>query len=271
MNRKVVFLDIDGTLVDFRTRMPDSAREALKKARENGHLLSLCTGRTASNIYDWLLDFGFDAIVASAGAYVKMGDTVIYHSTLDAKEVARLTDIIADHGASCMVQGIDGLYMEKEHEVHMRQYCAKQGLDLSAVLQRLEIVEHPYLMPNLESGVYYGADIPVDKMQKEAGSYFKITGASFGKDRQMSGEMTRMGVNKATGMQHLLDYLHMDRADSIAIGDGPNDVEMLSYAGISVAMGNAMEGIKQYADMVTDDIDKDGIYKAFEKLGLLDG
>lgn len=270
MSRKVIFLDVDGTLVDFSRKMPESARAALDKARENGHILSLCTGRTATSVYGWLLDFGFDAIIASAGAYVKMGDEIIYHSTLDRREVARMMNVVSDHGASCMVQGINGLYIDEENEVGMRQFCAKQGLDISAFQQELSIVEHPELMPELESCVYHGADIPVDKMQKEVGDYFKVTGASFGKDRQMSGEITRMGVNKATGIQRLLDYLHMDREDSIAIGDGPNDVEMLSYAGIGVAMGNAMEGIKQYADMVTDDIDKDGIYKAFEKLGLLD-
>lgn len=269
MSKKVVFLDIDGTLVDFTKRMPESARTALTKAKENGHILSICTGRTAANIYDWLLDFGFDAIVASAGAYVQAFDEVIYHSILDAGEVERLLRIIMDHGASCLVQGIRGLFMDAENEARMRQYCAKQGLDISAVLQELTIVDHPECMPELESGVYYGADIPVDRMQKEVGGYFKITGASFGKDRQMSGEMTRMGINKATGMQKLLEYLQVDRTDSIAIGDGPNDVEMLSYAGIGVAMGNAMAGVKQHADMVTDDIDKDGIYKAFEKLGLL--
>lgn len=269
MNRKVVFLDIDGTLVDFTTQMPQSARVALTKARENGHILSLCTGRTATNIYDWLLEFGFDAIVASTGAYVSMGDKVIFHSLLEEHEVKKLMDILAEHGASCLVQGMHGLYLDEQNAKMMQQYCAKQGLDLSAAVRNVHIVEDPEKMPELESGVYYGADIPVDKMQKEVGDYFKITGASFGKERLMCGEMTRMGINKATGMQRLLDYLHMDRADSIAIGDGPNDLEMLSFAGVGVAMGNATAQVKQYADMITDDIDKDGIYKAFEQLGLI--
>ena len=86
---------------------------------------------------------------------------------------------------------------------------------------------------------------------------------------QMSGEMTKMGVNKATGMQRLMDELKIGREDTIAFGDGPNDVEMLQFAGTGVAMGNAIPAVKQYADMVTDKIDEDGLYHAFERLHLL--
>ena len=71
---KIVFLDIDGTLVNFNQQMPESTWKALKEARENGHKLVLCTGRTYGHIYPWLLEIGFDAIVASAGAYVRVGE-----------------------------------------------------------------------------------------------------------------------------------------------------------------------------------------------------
>ena len=61
----------------------------------------------------------------------------------------------------------------------------------------------------------------------------------------------------------------MAREDSIAIGDGPNDLQMMEYAGVGVAMGNAKEEVKKLADMVTSDVAEDGIYHAFEKLGLI--
>ena len=92
MSRKLIFLDVDGTLVDFTMHMPESAREALSTARKQGHLISLCTGRTVTNVYPWLLDFGFDAIVASAGAYVSVKDNVIYHSILAQDKVQELVD-----------------------------------------------------------------------------------------------------------------------------------------------------------------------------------
>ena len=115
------------------------------------------------------------------------------------------------------------------------------------------------------AGAVPAVDIPVDVMQKEVGNYIKITGASFGKDRQMSGEMTKMGVNKATGMQRLMDELKIGREDTIAFGDGPNDVEMLQFAGTGVAMGNAQQIVKDHADYITLTNDEDGLVPVIEK------
>ena len=77
------------------------------------------------------------------------------------------------------------------------------------------------------------------------------------------------GINKATGMERYLKAAGIAREDSIAVGDGPNDLQMMEYAGIGIAMGNAREEVKERADMVTSSIDDDGIYRAFETLGLL--
>lgn len=268
-HKKIVFLDVDGTLVDFTMHMPQSAREALHQAKANGHLISLCTGRTATGIYPWLLDFGFDAIVASAGAYVQCGKEVIFHNVLESRRVAEMVEVIADHGACYMLQGMDGRYSDADNLKRMRKRCVKLGLDIERALNGITVIEHPELGSGIESGVYFDADIPIAALQREVGDYIKITGASFGKDREMSGEMTCMGINKATGMQRLIEHLGMSKEDTIAFGDGPNDTEMLAYAQIGVAMGNATNSVKRYADMVTEDINKDGIYLAFQKLGLI--
>ena len=186
MSRKLIFLDVDGTLVDFTMHMPESAREALSIARKRGHLISLCTGRTVTNVYPWLLEFGFDAIVASAGAYVSANDKVIYHSVLANDKVQDMVEVLKEHGACFMLQGINGRYVDEENAKKMRERCMRLGLDIDGALNGLTLVEHPEQMPALESGMYFDADIPVDVMQKEVGNYIKITGASFGKDRQLS-------------------------------------------------------------------------------------
>ena len=69
--------------------------------------------------------------------------------------------------------------------------------------------------------------------------------------------------------QRYLEYVGIPREDSIAIGDGPNDLQMMDYAGIGIAMGNAREEVKKRADMVTSHIDEDGLYHALDRLGLL--
>ena len=79
------------------------------------------------------------------------------------------------------------------------------------------------------------------------------------------GEVGINGIHKATGMKRYLEYVGIPREDSIAIGDGPNDLQMMDYAGIGIAMGNAVDALKSMAEYITDDVDHQGIVKAFQK------
>jgi len=89
-------------------------REALSIARKRGHLISLCTGRTVTNVYPWLLEFGFDAIVASAGAYVSANDKVIYHSVLANDKVQDMVEVLKEHGAClCCRESTDVMWMKR--------------------------------------------------------------------------------------------------------------------------------------------------------------
>ena len=92
MKEKLLFFDIDGTLVGFDQKMPASTKEALLRAKANGHKLFLCTGRCRTQIYPWLLsDYPFDGLVMCAGANVYVGDEQIYHKTF-GPESSQLLD-----------------------------------------------------------------------------------------------------------------------------------------------------------------------------------
>ncbi|HSK34496.1 MAG TPA: HAD hydrolase family protein, partial [Propionicimonas sp.] len=84
-----------------------------------------------------------------------------------------------------------------------------------------------------------------------------------------SGEMMLPGVNKATGIELLLEHLGIDRADTIGIGDSYNDLEMLEHVAIGVAMGNAPDPVKHVADEVTAGVDEDGVHLSFLRHGLI--
>jgi hydroxymethylpyrimidine pyrophosphatase-like HAD family hydrolase len=99
--------------------------------------------------------------------------------------------------------------------------------------------------------------------------YFDVIQMSVKGLGDSSGEIGINGITKATGMQHYLDYRGMSRDDTVAIGDGTNDFEMIEFANIGIAMGNACDELKRRADMVTLSINDDGIYHAFTKLGLI--
>ena len=87
MDRKLIFLDIDGTLVAALSAPSPKVRQAIRQVRSKGHLAFLCTGRNLPIIGRDILDIGFDGIIASAGAYVSVGDQVLFDSLLPEEVV----------------------------------------------------------------------------------------------------------------------------------------------------------------------------------------
>lgn len=270
--KKLIFFDIDGTLVDFSMHIPQSTIRALKLVREKGHKIAICSGRPVSIIYPFLLELGFDGIVASAGAYIKKGNELLYHHTFETEKTSAMAKVLEQHGAGCFFQGADGIYITAES--HRCMHAEGPQDDVSnSILTQMNICDRPDLMEGLESCVYFNSDLVVTEMQKEIDAvtdgYFQITGSSLGEDVLFSGEITCKGIHKATGMQILLDSFGMSREDSIAFGDGPNDVEMIRYAHTGVVMGNGITELKNIADYVTTDINEDGIWNGMKHLGLL--
>jgi len=76
-SEKIIFLDIDGTLIDYTQKLPDSAREAIHLAQARGHKLLISTGRSKPAIYPWLFELGFDGMIAGAGAYAEFGGKIV--------------------------------------------------------------------------------------------------------------------------------------------------------------------------------------------------
>lgn len=271
---KIIFLDIDGTLVDFDQHMPKSTLKALKEARENGHKLVLCTGRTYGYIYPWLLEFGFDAVVASAGAYVRVGEEVLYHHVMDFEKIQGLEELLKKHNIDYMLQGLLGRMVPKDCVKGIEDHFAAINPEYSKQLDGMEQIEHISESHMIESIMFFNSNVKIAQLQKEIDEelegYFRVTGASYETDREHNGEITCRGIHKADGMKRVVAYFSLRPTDVIAFGDGPNDFEMLQYAKIGVAMGNGVESLKNKADYVTDDIEQDGIYHAFVHLGLIE-
>lgn len=116
---------------------------------------------------------------------------------------------------------------------------------------------------------YHRSDKTIGELEKELGDIFTIEAASFRKDRGDCGEICCKGINKSYGMEKYLEYVGLTRKDAIAFGDGPNDLDMLSFAETGVAMGNGLEEVKKLADFVTKDINENGIAYALKELGLI--
>lgn len=263
-NKKYVFLDIDGTLIDTGEVLHESTAKALRLAMENGHKLFICTGREKHFVSKILFDAGLSDGVFSAGANVFCGGKNIFHSSFPAELYNRMVKVLVKHKAVVTLETI-------KEEIFLDQTIKKGYEGFTAWLNVLGAVfskDIPQDLDNVDKIVFVGSESPVSLIQNEIGSDCNIVTMSY-QSGDNGGEIMQKDITKATGIQKVLDFYGADVKDAVGIGDGANDIEMLQFCGTGIAMGNADERAKAAADIITDDIDKDGLYNAFKRMGLI--
>lgn len=274
-------MDIDGTLVADDGWVPASAADACRQARLNGHEIYLCTGRSKPEIYDFIMEIGFDGIIGAGGGFIELHDGMLYHKTVPAIEVRRMVDFFDQHGVDFYLESNGGLFASKNFLPHVER-CIYGDIDNDPDARRRKKEQpHPFI-----EGLIYGEEdlykTDVNKacfLQSDTLSFAQIkaefenafdtiqcTVPQFGDD---SGELMVPGIHKATAIEALLTHLGLPKERTIAIGDGLNDLEMFDYCEIGIAMGNAKEELKSVADHVTGSVDEDGLHQAFRTFGLI--
>ena len=274
MNSKYVFLDVDGTLVNFNGEVPESCIRALTEAQKNGHKMILCTGRQKSQIYPELLQkIKFDGMVASAGAYIELDGEIIFASRPTKEKLDFIIDFFEDNDIPFCLQTAHAIYLRKENFSRICDFMRERGSTealINSVIADTVFTDDPKSCDCVEKIAYYNSPFNIDEVRSILGDYFHVVGYSLGKVGNASyGEITFAGINKATGIEKFMGAVGAPISDSIAVGDSENDLEMLEFAGYSVCMGNGYEKAKARADLITTDIDDDGIYNAFVKIGLV--
>jgi Cof subfamily protein (haloacid dehalogenase superfamily) len=275
---KAVFLDVDGTLVNDRGLVPDSARRAVREARANGHRVFLCTGRSPAELWPELTDIGFDGLIAASGAFVEVGPEVLLHRCLTRSEVDHVLGFFAARHINFYFQANDGIYADSDVRDLLRRLIAGSVTDVEVLAElesglfgfvdAIKVGVDPYV-PFITKVIYLFSDVTLDELRVEFADTFDVIPSSVPLFGPTSGEMMLPGVNKATGIDVLLAHVGVDRADTLAIGDSYNDLEMLQHVGVGVAMGGAPEAVKAIADEVTAAVDEDGIRLSFLRHGLI--
>ncbi len=273
MNRKILFFDIDGTLIDFNGRFPESAKEALNATKAAGHKIIICSGRNIPQIYPEILNFGFDGFVSATGAYAEVEGTEVFHAICDHKELKKLIDIFEKNNDGLLLQNREGTFTTPKGVDSSLAMYDKNGTPQrvrNVIMNKLQITETLDPSLDIEKMYYYGCSLDINELQAELGDYLTVTASSYGENPDLySGEITITGISKAVGMEKVLEYYGADRKDSIGFGDAENDIEMMQFAGFSVAMGNAKPVIKELSDYVTADVNDRGIAKALKELKLI--
>ena len=204
----------------------------------------LCTGRAIGYLYDEILNIGFDGIVAGAGAYVTLGDRLLYRNYIEPDILAPIQHAFEPTDST--------LVMETEQRM----------VQLASPSAHTVVPAYPRIYTAAEWQERYGDEVtskltvygavptPIMPFVREKLSVI---------DHGRYTEIVPKGCSKADGIRRILEELNIPRENSLGFGDSMNDYDMIKYVGVGVAMGNADEPLKAVADRVTASYTENGV------------
>lgn len=256
---KAVFFDIDGTLVSFKTHeVPQSTIEALDLLRKKGIKVFIATGRHYTSINN-LGDLKFDGYVTLNGGYCFAGaDKVIYkHSIPDRDIEALIRYMETEESFPC------AFVQEKEIFMNYKDETVEE------IFNMLNFPEPPIRpMDEIRGKTAYQL-VSFFTAEQEKKIMTILSNCESTRWNPLFTDVVPAGSSKRVGIDKMLEYFRISLNECMAFGDGGNDIAMLQHAGIGVAMGNAEDDVKQYADYITDSVDEDGIFKALKHLNII--
>lgn len=269
MKRKVLILDIDGTLTNSKKEITKKTLDALLEAQKRGHTIIIASGRPTHGV-KWIADIlelekygGY--VLCFNGARIMNLKTkeLVYQQCFPKECIAPLYEYAKCHNM--------GLVTYKDDTV-----IAATGID--EYIEFEANLNHMKLQQVEKFDAYVDFDInkclftaPVDvapELEKElAEQYDGIL--SIYRSEPFFIEAMPPGVDKAASLEHLFAKIGVDKEDTIACGDGFNDMSMIRYAGLGVAMANAQDAVKEVADVITQKTnDEDGLLEILERFCL---
>lgn len=249
---KAVFFDLDGTLISNTTgEIPKSARKSIDFLRMNGVRVFTATGRHMSEIKDLpAFDIQFDGFITLNGQLcLDSRKELLYGEPISERNVEQMLTMFEARKVPLMLVEKDRMYINYIDEM-------------------VEKAQSAINTPVPEIGTYSGEPIYQFILYSEEKTAEEIVA---GLDDCKMTRWNPYGVDiisksggKVAGIKQIIQACGIQRNEVMAFGDGENDMDMLRYTGIGVAMGNAEEDVKVCADYITDDVDEDGIEKAFK-------
>lgn len=268
---RLVAIDLDGTLFNDRKEISSANREAIRQAKEQGVHVIICTGRPLKAIEDVIHDLDLDNpgdySITFNGGYIQKNDTgeVLHQLTLSKEEVVEMyrighryglpVDVVSDNIVYSLMPTIENHPSRYQHmnKRLTNVECTVNDLPDNRRYNKVLLSQDPeYLCSRIQSA-----------LSPFQSSYSTMQTQSF------LYEIAPNGVQKGEGLRFLSEYLNIPASEMMAIGDEENDISMLIYAGIGVAMGNARDDVKQVSDVITSTNEENGVARAIEKYILM--
>lgn len=259
-----VFVDFDGTIADCNGDIAPSTIDAIRTARANGHLIFLSTGRSRAEIAPEVYDIGFDGYITAAGGFAHLDDELVFSQTMSQHSVERILHAYSDAEAEYCLQYVDSVYV------------STGLLDLFAASGRggaASLIPHRIQTALAFDGVaksVFASHNPdtYDWIQTALGDEFTVITGTLPHLGTGSGEVSLPQTHKAAAIPTLLSATGIPLQSTLAIGDSVNDIDMLRYCHIGIAMDDAPVNVRQAADETTT-AGSEGIWNALWRHNLL--
>ncbi|MDC2867150.1 Cof-type HAD-IIB family hydrolase [Bacillus sp. BP-3] len=279
---KLIALDMDGTLLSSNLEISNENLKAIRDAEEAGHIVMICSGRAKEDILKLLEQYQLSLpLGASNGAIVYADGKVIHSRTLKKEKVYEIAKQLEAEEFPYKLYTNKGVYAPYnwKEQVTKSFQLNKESLDIT--IEEIERITEKQLKANLITTFQSIEDVISDSTI-EISKFFILTFNKTNrtqllqllkKDKAVmvtASAPTNLEImdehgHKGNGLQEMAKYFHIPLQDTIAIGDNFNDVPMLEVAGLSIAMGNAEDDVKQLCDIVTATNDKNGVAYAIEQ------
>lgn len=273
---KMLVSDMDYTLLNKEKRISDRNGEAIRKAIEMGVHMVVATGRiyTSARVYAKLLGVS-TPIIASNGAIIREAvfrnpldtERTIFRDTLNTDAIKEMIRLTHKYGLHCHFFTDNTIYSEKLVNVSLRytEWNKYLGEEDQVQIKIVDDIEEALLNGKVEILKAVVVDNDDEKIQGVRSGMENTGIVSVSQSMKGNLEVMNKGVTKGNAVRILADIYGITREEIIAIGDNENDISMIEYAGLGIAMGNAEELLKNVADYITGDYQEDGVAEAIER------
>lgn len=271
--QKIVFFDIDGTLIVGRSKILPSTKAAINKLKEMDIMPVIATGRAPALIKNIAKELEIDTYISMNGQYIVVEGERIFHNPIKPEIIDRFTQFAQDNDHGYILCGSDEIFTNKPVKADSTSY--KVLKQLSKILPSR--IQMSYMKRSMKKyptkDLYESKDVYQAILQAPAESEIDYIEAfpslRFTRSNPIMFDVIKNGVSKATGIRKICQHYHVDLQHTFAFGDHLNDLEMLQYVGVGVAMGNAERETKEVADFITRPNDQDGIYHGLVEMSLI--
>ncbi len=265
MKKYLIALDMDGTLLNNNNQISNLTKNYLIKLASQGHKIIISSGRPIRGIISYYKELKLNTpIICYNGAYIYPGKENIeeYCFSFSYKLIKQIiNDITYEYIDNIILETNDDIYLLHEDKT-LEPYFSTQGMNVHIgliennlfqdTMTMLIKVKDPKYNPIIEQAINKYDNI---KLRFWSGEWLKIS------------EIYHINTNKGKALEKIAEYYNINKEHIIAFGDADNDIELLKYAGISVAMKNGEEKIKEIAKLISlEDNNNDGIKLTLEKI-----